>query len=92
MPDKTTHGGSTTGVELTDDVLDRMASEAERGLDTTQLRRRPGRPSMGSGPAETFPVRLDPELREALDHRAEHDETTASEVIRSALRRYLRVS
>lgn len=44
---------------------------------------------MGSGPAETFPVRLDPELRAALDHRAEHDETTASEVIRAALRRYL---
>lgn len=89
MPDKTTHDRSTTGVELTDDVLDRMAEEAEAGLDTSQLRRRPGRPSMGSGPAETLPVRLDPELRAALDHRAEHDETTASEVIRSALRRYL---
>jgi Ribbon-helix-helix protein, copG family len=92
MPDKTTHGRSTTGVELTDDVLERMADEAERGLDTTRLRRRPGRPRMGSGPAEPFPVRLDPELRAALDHRAAHDETTASEVIRSALRRYLRVS
>jgi hypothetical protein len=89
MPDKTNHGRAANGIELTDDTLNRMADEAERGLDTTQLRRRPGRPSMGSGPAETFPVRLDPELRAALDHRAEHDQTTASEVIRAALRRYL---
>ncbi|MGY6499315.1 MAG: CopG family ribbon-helix-helix protein [Acidimicrobiales bacterium] len=88
MPDKT-HGRTKSGVELTDDVLDRMADDAEQGLDTSQLLRRPGRPAMGSGPATTFPVRLDPELREALDHRAKHDDTTASEVIREALRRYL---
>ena len=40
--------------------------EAQAGLDVTRLRRRPGRPAMGSGPA-TFPVRLEPELRQALD-------------------------
>lgn len=92
MPDQTNHGRTKTGVELTDDALDKMEAEAERGLDTARLRRRPGRPSMGSAPAETFAVRLDPELRQALDHRAEHDETTASEVIRAALRRYLQMS
>jgi len=66
--------------------------EAEAGLDVTQLRRRPGRPAMGSGPADPFPVRLDPELRAALDERAASDDTTASDVIREALRRYLKVS
>lgn len=92
MPDTTSHGRSKAGVELTDDVLERMAAEAEGGLDTTKLRRRPGRPAMGSGPADSLPVRLDPELRQALDERATADETTASDVVREALRRYLRVS
>ena len=89
MPEKTTHGRSNTGVELTDKVLDGLAEEAEAGLDVTKLRKRPGRPAMGSGPAETFPVRLDPELRQALEARAEADDTTAADVVREALRRHL---
>lgn len=92
MPDKRSHGRSKAGVELTDEVLDEMAKEAEDGLDITRLRRRAGRPAMGSGPADSFPVRLDPELRKALDHRAAADKTTASDVVREALRRYLKVS
>ncbi|MBV8196356.1 MAG: ribbon-helix-helix protein, CopG family [Candidatus Dormibacteraeota bacterium] len=78
-------------MELTPAVLDRMAEEAESGLDITKLRRRPGRPSMGSGPADALPVRLDPELRQAVDDRAAAEHTTASEVVRAALRRYLKV-
>lgn len=91
---KKSHGRTKAGVELTDDVLDRMAAEAEAGLDVTKLRRRRGRgrPAMGSGPAESLPVRLDPELREALDDRAAAEQRTASEVVREALRRYLEVS
>src|SRR3954470_13887828 len=93
MADTTkTHGRSTAGVELTDDVLNTMADEAAAGLDVAKLRRRPGRPSMGSGPADTLPVRLDPELRQALDDRAAAEHTTASDVVREALRRYLKVS
>lgn len=86
------HGRSKAGVELTDEVLGRLAEEAEVGLDVTKVRRRPGRPAMGSGPAESLPVRLDPELRQALDDRAAADASTASEVVREALRRYLMVS
>lgn len=86
-----TYGRSKAGVELTEDVLNRMAAEAEEGLDVTKLRRRPGRPTMGDGPAETLPVRLDPALRKAVDERASADKTTASAVIREALRRYLQV-
>jgi hypothetical protein len=92
MPEQQSHGRSKAGLELTDEVLDRMADEAEKGLDITKLRRRPGRPAMGSGPAESFPVRLEPELRRALDERAAADDTPASEVVREALRRYLKVS
>lgn len=92
MPERKSHGRSRAGVELSDEVLERMADEAEAGLDISKLRRRPGRPAMGSGPAESFPVRLEPELRQALDKRAAQDETTPSEVVREALRRFLKVS
>jgi hypothetical protein len=92
MVENRTHGRSKAGVELTDEVLQRMAEEAEAGLDVTKLRRRPGRPPMGSGPADTLPVRLEPELRQAVDDRAEKDHTTPSDVVREALRRYLKVS
>jgi hypothetical protein len=68
-----------------------MACEAEAGLDVTKLRCRPGRPAVGSGPAKALAVRLDPELRMALDERAAVEHTTASDVVRDALRRYLTV-
>jgi hypothetical protein len=86
------YGRTKRGVELTDEVLERMATEAEAGLDVRTLRPRPGRPPMGSGPAAALPVRLDPDLRRAVDARAEAENTTASEVVREALRRYLKVS
>lgn len=86
---KRSYGRSKAGAELTAEVLDRMAAEAEAGLDISTIRRRPGRPAMGSGPAESLPVRLDPELRQAVDERAAAEQTTASEVVREALRRYL---
>jgi hypothetical protein len=64
-----------------------------RWLELTQQVTAPrGRPSMGSAPTEAFPVRLDPELRQALDARAAASDTTPSEVVREALRRYLEVS
>jgi len=90
MADPKSFGRSKAGVELTDEVLERMADEAGAGLDLARLRRRPGRPAMGSGPADALPVRLDPELRKAVDDRAAADHTTASDVVREALRRYLK--
>ncbi len=92
MAKKSSYGRSKSGQELTEDVLERMADEAEAGFDVEKLRKRPGRPPMGSGPAEVVPVRLDPELKAALDERAAADDTTASEVIRQALRDYFRVA
>jgi len=53
------------------------------------LRRRGGRPPIGSSAASVESVRLDPELREALIGRARHDHETTSSVIRKALRKYL---
>jgi predicted transcriptional regulator len=45
---------------------------------------------MGSAAASVESVRLDPDLSEALRHQAEKEGRTNSEVIRDALRRYLK--
>jgi CRISPR-associated endonuclease/helicase Cas3 len=90
--EKHSYGKSRSGGEFTDEVIERMAAEAEAGLDVTKLRRRPGRPRMGSAPAEPLPVRFEPELREAIEHRAEEEGVTAGEVVRRAVHNYLRGS
>lgn len=51
---------TSSGIELTDEVIERMVLEAESGFDLSKLRRRLGRPATGSAPADTLPVRLDP--------------------------------
>jgi predicted HicB family RNase H-like nuclease len=90
MPDQHSYGKARSGVELTDEVIERMAAEAEAGLDTSKLRRRPGRPSMGAEPAKALPVRFEPEMRQAIEERAKAEGVTAGEVVRRALRQYLR--
>ena len=84
--------GTSRGKPITDADIQRMADEAEAGYDPTTLRPTGGRPPMGSGPAEVVPVRLDPELRAAVEARATADDTTTSEIIRKALRRFLHVA
>jgi hypothetical protein len=84
--------GTSRGKPITEADIERMAVEAEAGYDIATLRPRGGRPSMGSGPAEVVPVRLDPELRAAVEARATADDTTTSEIIREALRRFLHVA
>ena len=70
----------------------KLAEKAEAGYDVEEtLRRRGGRPPIGSAAASVESVRLDPELREALAERAERDHETTSSVIRKALRKYLKV-
>jgi hypothetical protein len=58
------------------------------------IARRPkrGRPALGSSPASVESVRLDPEMRREPIERARADTTTTSEVIREALRRFLRAA
>jgi predicted HicB family RNase H-like nuclease len=90
MPEQRSYGTSRSGVELTEDIVERMADEAEAGLDVAKLRRRPGRPSMGAEAAKALPVRFEPELRQAIEERAETEGVTAGEVVRRALREYLR--
>jgi hypothetical protein len=81
------------GRELSDSDVEALSKEVETtDYDVEQLKtRRRGRPSMGSGPADVVPVRLDPELREAVEARATEDKTTTSDVIRRALKDFLHV-
>lgn len=83
-----THGTSG-GVELTDELIERLADEAERGYEDEQLRPRGrGRPLIGQSPATVFQVRLPPAMRDELSRVADASGTTASDVVRQALRAY----
>lgn len=88
---KKVYGRTRSGKEITEELIQEWVAEAEAGYDLDRLRVR-GRPRIGSAPARTFPVRLDPELRLALDHRAAEEDRPAAEVVRDALRRYLAAS
>jgi hypothetical protein len=85
---------TASGRKLTDADIEAIAGEVastEYDVEALKVRRR-GRPTMGAGPAEVVPVRIDPDLRAAIEARAEADGTTTSEVIREALRRFLEVA
>lgn len=90
---KKTYGTTRSGRTIDDDLVDELAEKAERGYDVDEiLRRRGGRPPIGSGPASVESVRLDPELKRALADRAARDQESTSSIIRKALRNYLEAS
>jgi hypothetical protein len=87
---KEAHGKTASGVPITDELVRELAKKAEAGYDVDEtLRRRGGRPPLGSGPASIESVRVDPDLRAALRARAARDHETPSAVIRAALHTYL---
>ena len=80
---------TASGEELTDVESGAIADDvATREYDVEKIRHR-GRPTLGTGPAQLVPVRIDPELLDSLRSRAARDHATTSEVIRAALREYL---
>lgn len=91
-PDSKTYR-TKTGRSLADDEIEALADEvAAADYDLEQVKPRRGRPLLGSGPAEVVPVRLDPELRDAVAARAEAEDTSTSDIIRRALRAFLDVA
>ncbi len=87
-------GKTSKGTPLTEELLDRLADEAEAGYAPEQLnwRRPPGRPRLsgdGEGPSQVLNVRIDDDLNAMLKERAERDGTSTSEITREALRRHL---
>ncbi len=89
-----THGVKKDGTPITDEMIEAMADEAERGYDTDEIlrRRQGGRPSIGSAAASVESVRLDPELKRDLLLRAADEGVSVSELIRKALRQYVKAS
>ena len=82
-------GKTRSGIEITDELVERLAGTAAAGYDVEEtVRRRGGRPPMGSAAARVESVRLDPELQQALVDRAAKDHETTSAVMRKALRTY----
>jgi len=75
----------------TEEQLQAWADEAEAGYEDHQLTvvYRRGRPTLGDGPSRVVQVRLDPDLFGDLESRIEAEGTTASAIMREALRRYL---
>lgn len=92
MTAKRTYGRTKSGEFVTDEMIEHLADEAERGYEPGQLqnaRRGPGRPPLAAGAKSVESVRLEPALRTAAAQRAKAEGTTVSDVIRRALREYL---
>ncbi len=85
----TPHGTKADGTPITDEMIEAMADEAERGYDVEEIR---GRPPMGSAASSVESVRLDPELKRDLLLRAADQHISVSEAIRRAIGEYLRAS
>jgi len=84
----TTTNRTSKGRPVTGEQIEALASQAEAGYDQ-RLRGTGGRKPMGSAAARVVPVRLDPDLDQAVRARALADHATTSDVIRHALRAYL---
>ena len=88
-----TYGHTRTDKPIDDEKIEGLADEADRGYQPDQLaghRRGPGRPPLGDAAKVVESVRLDPGLRVETAERADADGVTVSEIIRRALRQYLR--
>jgi hypothetical protein len=81
---------SKTGVEITDELADQLADEAEQGYDLTDAKR-VGRRSLsgnrGTSPRVNF--RMTAELQARAQARAEREGKTVSEIAREALEQYV---
>lgn len=79
------------GEEITPEVADALAAEAERGYDLSKAkRRRVGRPSLaGQGPSPRMSFRTSPDLYRAAQKRAKKEGRSVSDLAREAVARYV---
>jgi hypothetical protein len=82
---------TASGEILTDEDIEALADEAERGYDLDKATRvTVGRPSLGAkGTSPRVQVRVDPDLAKALRARARKEHRSVSAVARTALREYV---
>ncbi|MCA1807346.1 MAG: ribbon-helix-helix protein, CopG family [Actinobacteria bacterium] len=81
-------------VKVTDELAERLADDAEAGYLPGQIHARPtgrGRPRLakGEGPSPTVNARLDDDLADLLEQRADSEGVPKSDIVREALRAYL---
>ena len=87
------YGHTSDGQPITDEMVEALADEAEREYEPGELqgrRRGRGRPTLGDAAKTVESVRLEPALRDQVVQRAADEGITTSEVIRKALREYLK--
>jgi hypothetical protein len=70
--------GVSGGARCPKMMFRRLADEAEAGFDVEVLKRRGGRRRMGSAPAEVVPVRIDQELKAAIDTRVDAENVAST--------------
>lgn len=82
---------TTAGAEITPEIADSLAAEAERGYDLSKAkRRRVGRPSLaGSGASPRLSFRTTPDLYRAAQKRAEEEGRSVSDLVREAVARFV---
>jgi hypothetical protein len=80
-----------SGLEITPEVADALADEAERGYDLSKAKRRfVGRPSLsGNGISPRMSFRITPKLYLAMEKRAESEGRSVSDLAREAVARYV---
>lgn len=76
------------GMPVTDQEIEAWAREAEVGYDVVELKKR-GRPRLGAQTTSIIPVRMDQELIEALNQKAQAKDLNRSEAIRAAVKAWV---
>lgn len=87
------YGYTKLGKPIDNEMIEQFVEEAERGYDAGQLlerRRGRGRPPLGDAAKTVGSIRLDPALRKEAASRATAEGVSISELLRRALREYLR--
>lgn len=79
------------GFEVTPEIAEALADEAERGYDLSKAKRRfVGRPSLsGNGTSPRMSFRITPALYLAMEERAEKEGRSISDLAREAVARYV---
>lgn len=88
----TQHPRTKSGEEITPEIADALAAEAERGYDLSKAKRqRVGRPSLaGAGASPRLSFRTTPDLYRAAQKRAKEEGRSISDLAREAVARYVK--
>lgn len=89
---KKVYGYTSLGKPIDDNMIEQFVEEAEKGYQEGQFeerRRGRGRPPLGDAAKVVGSLRLDPDLRQEAEVRADQEGISVSELFRKALRKYL---